>query len=136
MFKVIVAGSRDFNDYELLKRKMIHFLSRYKPHEVEIVSGGAKGADALGERFAKEKGCHLKIMKANWDLFGKSAGYIRNEEMAIYADACVCFWNGVSRGTKRMIDLANKYEINVKVVRYKALTEANNNGIMEVYNNE
>ena len=56
--------------------------------------------------------------------------------MAIYADACVCFWNGVSRGTKRMIDLANKYEIPVKVVRYKALTEANNNGIMEVYNNE
>lgn len=55
MFKVIVAGSRDFDQYILLKAKMVHYLSRYKPHEVEIVSGGARGADSLGERFAKEK---------------------------------------------------------------------------------
>ena len=120
MFRVIVAGSRNFNDYELLKRKMIHYLSRYKPHEVEIVSGGARGADALGERFAKEKGCHLKIMKADWDLFGKSAGYIRNAEMAKYADACVVFWDGVSKGSEHMINLAEAEGIPVKIVRYVA----------------
>lgn len=120
MFRVIVAGSRDFNDYELLKRKMIHYLSRYKPHEVEIVSGGARGADALGERFAKEKGCHLKVMKADWDLFGRSAGYIRNAEMAKYADACVVFWDGVSKGSKHMINLAEAEGIPVKIVRYVA----------------
>lgn len=118
MFKVVVAGSRSFNDYKLLERKLIHFLSRYKPEEVEIVSGGARGADSLGERFAKEKGCHLKIMRANWELFGRSAGYIRNEEMAKYADACVVFWDGKSRGSKHMIDLAEKYNLDLRIVRY------------------
>lgn len=119
MFKVIVAGSRDFNDYILLRRKMIHYLSRKKPHEVEIVSGGARGADALGERFAKEKGCKLKIMKADWDLFGKSAGYIRNAEMSKYADACVVFWDGESKGARHMIDLANKEGLPLKIVRFQ-----------------
>ena len=118
-FRVVVAGGRDFNNYELLKQKLTHFLSRKKPNEVEIVSGGARGADSLGERFAKEKGCQLKIMNADWNTFGKSAGYIRNAEMAKYADACVVFWDGVSRGSRHMINLAEKEGIPVKVVNYE-----------------
>lgn len=60
-------------------------------------------------------------MKADWDIYGKSAGYIRNAEMAKYADACVVFWDGKSRGTKHMIDLAKKEGIGLKVVNYNAL---------------
>lgn len=68
MFKVIVAGSRGFNDYELLRRKLIHFLSRYNPSDIEIVSGGANGADKLGEKFAIEKeGTQYLVDKFGYD---------------------------------------------------------------------
>lgn len=96
---------------------MVKFLRLMKPHEVEIVSGTARGADQLGEKFAKEKGCNLKQFPADWDAYGKSAGYRRNADMAKYADACVVFWDGVSKGTKHMIDLAEKAELDLKIVR-------------------
>lgn len=118
MFKLIVAGGRTFNDYELLKTKLDYLLKNKKLHEIEIVSGGANGADKLGERYANEKGCMLKIFNANWDAYGKSAGYRRNAEMADYADACVVFWDGKSKGTKHMIDLANKKGIRCVVIEY------------------
>lgn len=118
MYKVIVAGSRDFNKYQLLERELINFLRGRKPSEVQIVSGTARGADKLGERFATEKGCSLAGFPADWDRYGKSAGYRRNADMAKYSDACVCFWDGKSRGTKHMIDLAEKEGLEIKVVRY------------------
>ena len=83
---------------------------------IEIVSGTANGADKLGEKYALETIFNLKKMPANWDLYGKSAGYVRNEEMAKYADACVCFWDGKSKGTKHMIDLARKYNLILKII--------------------
>jgi hypothetical protein len=118
VFKVIVAGSRSFDDYELLSKKLIHFLSRFKPENIEIVSGGARGANLLGERFAKEKGCKIKRFIPDWDGKGKSAGYIRNWEMAKYSDACVVFWDGKSKGAKHMIDLAIKEDIKLKIIKY------------------
>lgn len=116
LFKVIVAGSRDFTNYELLKMKLDSLLKN--KYEVIIVSGAARGADQLGERYEKEKGFKISSHPANWDAFGKSAGYIRNEEMAKEADALVAFWDGVSKGTKHMIDLAHKHGIQVRIVRY------------------
>ncbi|PGO60765.1 hypothetical protein CN981_08485 [Priestia megaterium] len=116
--KVIIAGSRSFKNYDLLKNRMIHALSNYKPEEVEIVSGGAYGADQLGERFAKMAGCALKVLKPDWDLYGKRAGFMRNWDMAKYADACVVFWDGKSNGTKHMIDLAKREGLKLKVVKY------------------
>lgn len=124
MFKVIVAGSRDFNDYDLLSTKLIHFLSRYKPEDIEIVSGGARGADSLGERFADEKGCNKEVFPANWNRqpdgsYDKSAGFKRNWEMAKYADACVVFMHkDGTDGSQHMIDLAEREGIRLKVVRY------------------
>jgi len=118
MYKVIVAGSRDFNDYGLLERELINFLRGRKPSEVEIVSGGARGADRLGERFAKEKKCRLALFKADWDKYGKSAGYRRNVEMAEYSNACVVFWDSVSKGSKHMIDIAEKKGLDLEIVRY------------------
>jgi YspA, cpYpsA-related SLOG family len=121
LFKVIIAGSRDFNDYELLKNKMLHYLKGFDLSEVEIISGTVRGADQLGERFAREFGCKLKQFPADWDTYGKRAGYLRNVDMAKYADACVCFWNGRSRGTKHMIDIAKKEGLKLRVVRYDLL---------------
>lgn len=120
MFKVIIAGGRDFNDYNLLKSKCDFYLSKIN-EEIEIVCGGAKGADSLGERYAKEKGLSIRYFCADWDLYGKSAGYRRNVEMGNYADALIAFWDGKSKGTKHMIDYALMKKINVRVVKYNYL---------------
>jgi hypothetical protein len=116
VFKVIIAGGRDFYDYNFLKEKVDNILSSIKD-EIEIVSGAAKGADALGERYAKERGYKLKLFPAQWSI-GKAAGPLRNEEMAKYADACICFWDGSSRGTSNMIDNAKKHNLKLRVINY------------------
>lgn len=113
--KVIIAGCRDFNNYEFLLNKCNSILINQK--EIEIVSGCANGADKLGERYAREKSYMIKKFPANWDLYGKSAGYIRNKEMANYADALIAFWDGKSKGTKHMIDLANEYNLKIKIIK-------------------
>jgi hypothetical protein len=86
--------------------------------DVEIVSGTAAGADTLGERYAQEKGYEVKKFPAQWDLYGKSAGYKRNQQMAEYADGLIAFWDGKSRGTKHMIDIATNKGLKVRVIRY------------------
>lgn len=107
--KVIIAGGRDFADYAFLKEKADSILKNVK--SISIVSGGANGADSLGERYAQENEYELIRMPANWDKYGKRAGYLRNEDMAKIADACICFWDGKSRGTGHMIQLAKKYDL-------------------------
>ena len=117
MFRVIVAGGRDFDNYELLKDKLDKLLS-LKASNCTIVSGAARGADNLGEVYAEEKGYLLSKFPAQWDKFGKSAGYRRNEEMAKNADGLVAFWDGQSRGTKHMIDIAKAQGLAVRVINY------------------
>ena len=112
--KVIIAGGRTFNDYDLLCQSCDKALSLQT--EIEIVSGTANGTDKLGEKYANEKEYPIKQFPADWDKYGKSAGYKRNEEMAKYADALIAFWDGKSKGTKHMIDLAKRYELKVKLV--------------------
>lgn len=114
--KVIIAGGRDFNNYELLFKKCENILSKQK--EVEIVSGTANGADKLGEKYAKEKGFKIKLFPADWEKYKKAAGYIRNKQMADYADSLIAFWDGKSKGTKHMIDLAEEYNLNIRIIRY------------------
>lgn len=113
--KIIIAGSRDFNDYETLKKVCDFMLSRQD--EVEIVSGTARGADQLGERYARERGYSIKQFPADWSK-GKSAGYLRNEDMAKYGDALIAFWDGKSNGTNHMINLAKKHGLKVKVYKF------------------
>lgn len=114
--KVIIAGGRDFDNYDLLKSTCDYLLQYY--YDIEIVSGTAKGADSLGERYAKEKGYPIKQFPADWDARGKSAGYKRNSDMADYGNALIAFWDGKSKGTKHMIDLANNKKITVKIQNY------------------
>lgn len=79
----------------------------------------AKGADLLGERYANEKGYKVSRFPADWSSFGKSAGFVRNEEMAQNADALVAFWNGKSRGTQHMIKTAERHKLKVRVKKYE-----------------
>ena len=120
MIKVIIAGTRDFNDYSFLKKNLDYFLQGINPNneEIEIVSGNARGADKLGERYAKEHNLPVKLFPANWDKYGKRAGYLRNQEMANYADVLIAFWDEKSKGTKHMIDIAKKQGLTVIVVGY------------------
>ena len=76
------------------------------------------GKTTFSKKYAQEKGYEIHRFPADWDSFGKSAGYIRNEQMAQNADALVAFWDGQSRGTKHMIDLAHKYRLLVRVKKY------------------
>lgn len=115
--KVIIAGGRDFNDYELLNKEASLFLSEIENGDaVQIVSGGAKGVDAMGERFAEENSLDVIVFPADWTKYGRAAGPKRNAQMAEYATHLLSFWDGKSKGTKSMISLAKKNKIEVKVV--------------------
>jgi hypothetical protein len=101
--RVIIAGSRDITDYDLVKKA--YFDSGFIA--TEIVSGGARGVDMLGERLAKELGIPCKRFPADWNKYGKSAGYKRNTEMVKYGEALLAITNG-SKGTQHMIELSRK----------------------------
>jgi len=116
-FRVIIAGGRDFDDFRTLSEFCMHILQNKQ--NVEVVSGKANGADKLGEQFARFMGYPIKEFPANWDELGKSAGYLRNKEMAEYADALIAFWDGESKGTKHMIDLAKKMNLKVRIHKYE-----------------
>lgn len=98
--KVIIAGGRNFNNYELLKST----INNLNLNITEVVCGEARGADSLGRRYAEENNISIKSFPAKWDLYGKSAGMIRNAEMGAYADYLIAFWDKKSKGTKNMID--------------------------------
>lgn len=110
--KTIVAGSRSINNYSLVMHNLLHI--EHDGFEItEIVSGRARGVDKLGESFAKERKKPVKEFLADWKMHGKAAGYIRNKKMAKYADALVAFWDGDSKGTKHMINLAREEGLKV-----------------------
>ncbi|OUO26617.1 hypothetical protein B5F87_13695 [Eubacterium sp. An3] len=117
--RIIVAGSRNFTDYSVVEKVLQDYLKTY-PWEVEMISGTAKGADLLGERFASTYGYKIVRFPANWTRYGKSAGPIRNEEMAKYAakeyGVLFAFWNGSSRGTKSMIEFAKQYGLEIHII--------------------
>ena len=105
--RVVVAGCRDYNNYDEAKRYIDFCLSNIrKENDIIIVSGCASGADAIGERYAKKNGFKVEKYPADWESYGRSAGPRRNRQMAEVSDYVICFWDGKSRGTKSMIDCA------------------------------
>ena len=127
--RVIIAGSRDFDDFPKLMNSSIEILTgiskkRDDLDRIRIISGTARGADKLGEQYAKIAGYELSKFPADWDGLGKRAGYVRNAEMAKFAvedgnyGVLIAFWDGQSRGTKHMIDLAKRYGLEVHVVNF------------------
>ena len=119
IYKIIIAGGRDFMDYNLLKEKTNKILQEKKvTHKIVIISGCARGADTLGLRYASENAFDAEEYPADWDKYGKKAGYVRNVEMAENADALIAFWDGKSKGTKHMIDIATERNLPTRVIRY------------------
>ena len=123
--RIIIAGGRDFDNYKLLRSKTLKVINQVirdinhtdsiPSQLITIISGTANGADQQGELFAKEFHLELKRMPAQWEEYGKSAGYMRNTQMANFAcldenaqGILIAFWDGKSRGTKHMIDIAKK----------------------------
>jgi hypothetical protein len=121
MLRLIIAGSRNFEEYHLLESSLDEFIERNLIGDpdpgVIIISGLAKGADLLGVQYAKQKGYQVEEFPANWKL-GRSAGPKRNLEMAKSANACIVFWDGFSRGTSNMIELAKTHQLRLRVIQY------------------
>ena len=115
--KVIIAGSRTFHNYNKLEEECNRILK--DKDDVEVVSGRAIGADMLGEIYADENKHSVKHFPADWNTHGKGAGFIRNGEMAKYANMLIAFWDGESKGTKHMIETAQKKGIKTYIIRIK-----------------
>jgi hypothetical protein len=115
--KVIIAGGREINDYELVLKAVLNAGFDI----TAVVSGGAPGVDALGERFAEETGLQLFKFPAEWNKYGRAAGPIRNKVMADFADALIAVWDGKSTGTKNMIEQATKNGLTVHVENLNAV---------------
>lgn len=113
-FRVVVAGSRNFKDYDRLAAELDKFLKGKK--NVTIVSGTARGADRMGEQYAAEHGYKIDQFPAEWGKYHQGAGPIRNLEMVKTADAVVAFWDNESSGTKNIIDCARQENIPYKVI--------------------
>ena len=119
-FRVAIVGSRGFTDYSRLCTSVDHMLSHKiaQGYKIVILDGGAIGADRLGRLYAIERGFEVCTHKADWDRYGKSAGYRRNETMSNDADAVIAFWDQQSRGTAHMIRYTQSKNKPVQVFTY------------------
>ena len=109
--KVVIAGCRDYCDYDEAKKFIDDSLSNINnENSIVVLSGGANGADKLGIRYAEENGFQVKLFLPQWDKYGKSAGPKRNKLMAQECDLVICFWDSKSRGTKSMIEYAKQFD--------------------------
>jgi predicted Rossmann fold nucleotide-binding protein DprA/Smf involved in DNA uptake len=127
---VIIAGSREFNNYELLKEVCDKALENRvsEGYKITIVSGHAKGADSLGEQYAKERGYDLKIYEAEWKRFGKRAGMLRNKKMAEIGIALIAFFaeGAESSGTKNMVKIAKEKNLIIREIYEKDFKDTEN----------
>ncbi len=114
--KVVIAGCRDYNNYDEAKTYINFCLSNIrKTNDIVIVSGCASGADTIGERYAIQNGFKVEKLPADWKTYGKSAGPRRNRQMAEISDYVICFWDYKSKGTKSMIEFAKKYNKPIRI---------------------
>ena len=113
--RIIIAGTRTSVNMDHLEVAIQK--SGWTPKV--IISGTAKGADQLGEQWARENSVPVKQFKPDWSQYGKAAGPKRNREMAENADALIALWDGKSKGTKNMIETAEKLGLKVYVHRIK-----------------
>ena len=132
IFKVIIAGSRKFQDYDLLERKCDSILSSIND-EIWIISGVCEGTDILGEKYAQKRGYYVLECPAPWDdiegkpakeiginsrgqKYWKKAGPYRNELMAQEADALIAFNLNNSVGTQDMIRRAKTHGLKIREI--------------------
>lgn len=122
MTKVIIAGSRGYKQRLEFDLKLHEIFHKYNITPTEIVSGGAIGPDKMAIEFAIQSNIPYREFKPAWKLLGRSAGFIRNEDMARYVfpnGILIVFWDGRSKGTKHMINIAERKKIKTYVVNVK-----------------
>ena len=125
-FYCLIVGTRTFTDYDLFKQVVNHMLIKIDKKDIVIISGGARGTDSLAKQYANENGYKYYEFKADWERYGKSAGYRRNVDMQAYIShftrrAIIAFWDGESKGTKQNFDIAEKYDNKIVTIKYKEL---------------
>jgi len=124
MISLGIIGSRDFTDNKLFERSLKEFLSNLNNGNngnkviKEIISGGARGADTLAEKYAISNNIPIRIFYPDWDTYGKKAGLIRNRQIVESSDYILAFWDGQSSGTKSSIDIANELGKPIIIVNY------------------
>lgn len=103
--RIIIAGSRSITekDFQAAVAK-----SQLLKSATTIISGTARGADQLGETWAKEREIPIERYPADWNRYGKRAGYLRNRQMGQVSDGCLCIWDGISPGTKLMMNISRE----------------------------
>jgi len=116
--KIGVVGGRDFNNPNIFKYHLENLIDKYKDKEIILVSGGAKGADTLAEKYAKHFGLTIIVIPAMWDKYGKKAGIMRNKDIWRVADVGIAFWDLKSPGTKNSIEECKKLNKDIKVIQY------------------
>ncbi len=109
--RVVVSGSRSITDYFFIKELLDYYKDTLRPSV--IISGNASGVDTLCERYAKENNISLELYPAQWDIYGKQAGFIRNDLMANKSDILFCVWDTKSNGTKHMLDICRKKKLKI-----------------------
>lgn len=117
--KLLIAGSRGYTNYAEAEKRILKLLKDKTLKNVTIIEGGARGADRIGRDFAIAHQLPYKTVRADWNKYGKQAGYLRNAEMAKMATAAIIFWDGSSPGSKHMIDLLTEYNVRHVVIRIK-----------------
>ena len=114
--RLAIVGGRDFQNYDYMKQCIDQL--RQNHCVISIVSGGARGADSLGEHYAKENGIDTRIFPPDWERYGKSAGFRRNRTIVDNCDMMAAFWDGSSRGTQNTIELARAAGKPVRIFKY------------------
>ena len=139
--RIIIAGGRDFSDYELLEKESLKIikekvkemgLSQIPKEKITIISGTARGADSLGEKFASKFGLNLEQYPAQWQIPGEKSGYNRkagyernlkmaeaaSQDMENYIPMLIAFWDEKSKGTNHMINIARNKNIETIIIEY------------------
>ena len=116
--KIAIVGSRTFSDYITLENYIDGIVKENQYDVTEVVSGGAKGADALGELYATTHGLKKTIFYADWKTYGRRAGFVRNVDIIKNCDICFAFWDGESHGTKHDIELCEEYNKPCYIYRF------------------
>ena len=116
----MIIGSRGYTDYAAFEAKCDALLA--DKTDIEIVSGGCSGTDAMAERYAHSRGYPLQIFPADWSRYGKRAGYVRNREMHAYISTfpergVIAFWDGHSKGTAQSFALAKELDNPIRIIR-------------------
>lgn len=114
-----IIGSRSFKNNKLLCDILDPHINLIK----KVVSGGASGADRLGEEWAIKNNIETEIFIPNWQKYGKKAGFIRNDSIIEASTHVLAFWDGVSKGTNNSIGLAKKYNKKLKVIKFKPIID-------------